>query len=128
MTGRSHLHSITIGEALIALAAWPAPAASQRPVKSTPIPVMSSRTPPPWPAISRELGEQGVTTLQVAVARDGRAGGVKITGSSGFPRLDQAAAGHVRENYLWQPLARAPAKTTVRIVWDLGSAQNRRVA
>lgn len=46
---------------------------------------------PPYPALSRRLGEQGRVLLRVRIETDGRAAQVLLYQSSGFARLDQAA-------------------------------------
>jgi len=51
---------------------------------------------PPYPAISRRMGEQGRVVLRVQVAADGGAGEVMLHTSSGSPRLDQSALDTVR--------------------------------
>lgn len=56
---------------------------------------------PPYPALSRRLGEQGKVVLRVLIGVDGQAQAVEIDQSSGFDRLDQAALGTVlRWRYL----------------------------
>lgn len=47
--------------------------------------------PPPYPALSRRMGEQGKVMLNVVVGPDGLPREVKVLHSSGFPRLDEAA-------------------------------------
>ena len=94
------------------------PAAAQRAADCKPVPVASTRTLPPFPPASLEFGEQGITELEITVARNGRASGVKVTKSSGFARLDQAASAYVGQNYLWLPMTCASAKTKVRVRWD----------
>ncbi|MDR2838343.1 MAG: TonB family protein [Azonexus sp.] len=46
---------------------------------------------PPYPALSRRLGEEGAVRLRVLVTTDGRAATVELAQSSNFPRLDEAA-------------------------------------
>ena len=46
---------------------------------------------PPYPALSRRLGEQGRVLLRVRIEPDGRASQVLLEQSSGYARLDQAA-------------------------------------
>lgn len=45
-----------------------------------------------YPALSRRLGETGTVLLHLHVLADGRIGAVNVLWSSGFPRLDRAAA------------------------------------
>jgi len=51
---------------------------------------------PVYPAISRQLREQGRVVLRVQVAADGRADDVQLHTSSGSSRLDQSALDTVR--------------------------------
>ncbi|MDO8263304.1 MAG: energy transducer TonB [Gallionella sp.] len=46
---------------------------------------------PPYPPLSRRLGEQGKVVVRVLVGVDGTAQDADLKQSSGFPRLDQAA-------------------------------------
>lgn len=52
---------------------------------------------PPYPPLSRRLGEEGKVILRVLVSPGGTAETVEIKTSSGSPRLDEAAAGTVRQ-------------------------------
>ncbi len=51
---------------------------------------------PPYPPLSRRLGEEGKVTLRVSVNPQGTADSVEIKASSGSPRLDEAAQNTVR--------------------------------
>ncbi len=46
---------------------------------------------PPYPAMSRRLGEQGKTSVRVLIGPDGQPQRAEVSQSSGFDRLDQAA-------------------------------------
>jgi len=48
-------------------------------------------TKPPYPALSKRLGEQGKVVVRVLIGVDGNAQKAEIKQSSGFDRLDQAA-------------------------------------
>ncbi|MDR3406119.1 MAG: TonB family protein [Chthoniobacter sp.] len=50
-----------------------------------------SNPKPPYPPEARRLGQQGRVLLEVQVSADGRAAGVSVKRSSGFPVLDNAA-------------------------------------
>ena len=50
---------------------------------------------PPYPALSKRLGEQGKVVVRVLIGVDGTAQKAEIKQSSGFDRLDQAALGTV---------------------------------
>ncbi|MCX8004868.1 MAG: TonB family protein [Burkholderiaceae bacterium] len=52
--------------------------------------------PPQYPAVSRRLGEQGLVVLRVLIDEEGRPVAVDVHQSSGFARLDQAAAEAIR--------------------------------
>ena len=60
---------------------------------------------PPYPALSRENGEQGSVGLRVQVSADGRAQSVAVVKSSGYPRLDRSAKNAV-ERYRFSPATR----------------------
>jgi protein TonB len=55
--------------------------------------------PPPYPALARRRGQQGLVRLSVLVTPGGEAAHVSIRHSSGFPLLDEAAQRAVRR---WQ--------------------------
>lgn len=77
---------------------------------------------PPYPEMSRELGEEGTVGLRVAVTADGRAQSVTVVKRSGYPRLDRAAKAAV-EKYRFQPATRGgmpiPYKYTFSISFSL---------
>ena len=52
---------------------------------------------PAYPAMSRRNGEEGRVQLSVRVSAQGRAEQVDVRHSSGYPRLDDAAAATVRQ-------------------------------
>ena len=52
---------------------------------------------PPYPPLSRRLGEQGKVVVRVLIATDGTAQRAEIRTSSGFERLDQAALATVQK-------------------------------
>jgi protein TonB len=54
---------------------------------------------PPYPALSRRLGEEGQVLLEVYILPNGSVGDIKLKQSSGFSRLDNAALEAVRK---WQ--------------------------
>ena len=93
------------------------PAAAQG-AACKPVPVASTRSLPPYPAASLKARETGVVLLKVTVARDGHPSRASVARSSGFARLDEAAANHVRRHYLWKPTACGPAQTDVRVVFE----------
>lgn len=50
---------------------------------------------PPYPALSKRLGEQGTVVMRVLIGVDGTAQKAEIKQSSGYDRLDQSAFGAV---------------------------------
>lgn len=66
----------------------PAPPAVQLPVSDADY-LQNPR--PPYPPMSKRLGEQGKTLLRVTIGTDGVPQRAEIAKSSGFDRLDQAA-------------------------------------
>lgn len=72
----------------LAPVAPPAPAVVQMPSSDADY----LRNPkPPYPALSRRLGEQGLVVHSVLIGVDGTAVSAQLLKSSGFERLDQAA-------------------------------------
>jgi protein TonB len=63
------------------------------------------RTPPPYPSVSRRLGENGKVVLQVELDETGRVTAAKVITSSGHPRLDAAALAAVK-SWRCQPAQR----------------------
>ena len=60
-------------------------------------------TQPEYPPSSRRAGEEGTVTLQVYVLETGKAGEVKVSKSSGFPKLDEAAVREVQRTWRFVP-------------------------
>ena len=83
----------------------PEPAPPPPPPAPAPLPVTEARfdaaylqnPAPAYPPLSRRLREEGKVLLLVRVSAGGDAEGVQIKQSSGFPRLDEAALGAVRQ-------------------------------
>ena len=60
---------------------------------------------PPYPALSKRMGEEGKVVLRVSVSPQGTADSVDIKTSSGSPRLDESAQKTVR-NWKFVPAKR----------------------
>lgn len=75
----------------------PAPAAPPAPPTPPAVVLPSSQADylnnprPPYPALSRRLGEQGKVVLRVFIETDGTASRAEVRTSSGFERLDETA-------------------------------------
>jgi periplasmic protein TonB len=65
-------------------------------ITQTAIPRGGYQVRPSYPSSARRLGIQGMTTLRIYVAADGRVTEVMIQGSAGHPDLDTAAAEAVK--------------------------------
>jgi periplasmic protein TonB len=61
---------------------------------------------PPYPALSRRLGEEGVVRLNILVNPDGGVARLELAESSGFPRLDHSAMMTVRSSWKFEPAHR----------------------
>lgn len=80
------------------------PIVVEAPKPAPPLPVTQPRfnadyldnPKPPYPSISRRMGEEGVVQLRVSVDAGGNVQQIEIHRSSGYPRLDQSALQTVR--------------------------------
>jgi protein TonB len=80
-------------------ASAPSQTATARPsdaITRTAMPRGGYQVRPSYPSSARRLGIQGMTTLRVYVAADGRVGEVLVHESAGHPDLDSAAAEAVK--------------------------------
>lgn len=88
----------------------PAPVATAEAAPAPPKMVMPSsdaahlnNPQPPYPTLSKRLGESGVVQLRVHVEIDGTPSQVQIYKSSGYDRLDQAALETVKNRWRFVP-------------------------
>ncbi len=95
----------------------PAPAPAPAPVAAAPaappapaavVPPSSNASylnnpKPPYPAMSRRLGETGRVVVRVLIGPDGRAQEARIQRSSGFERLDDVALETARDRWRYVP-------------------------
>ena len=58
---------------------------------------------PPYPALSRRLGEEGTVRLSILVNADGSVAQLELVKSSGHPRLDQSAMNTVQSSWKFEP-------------------------
>ncbi len=63
-------------------------------------------TQPPYPMSSRRVGEEGAIVIDILVGVDGRVRDAKVSRSSGFERLDQAALSEAKQHWRLKPAAR----------------------
>lgn len=66
---------------------------------------------PPYPALSKRMGEEGKVVLRVSVTPQGSADNVEIKTSSGSPRLDESARKTVQN---WKFIPAKRGETTVQ--------------
>jgi len=89
--------------------------------------IAGTHTIPPYPDLSRRLGESGTVRLQIVLDEAGAIRGVTIVKSSGSERLDQAAAAWVRANWRYEAATRngQPVASSVLadVVFDLRNAR-----
>lgn len=87
---------------------------SPSPVAERPMPAPPSPTPPrpadylnnpkpPYPALSRRLGEEGTVRLNILVNPDGSVARLELAKSSGHPRLDRSAIETVQSSWKFEP-------------------------
>ena len=80
-------------------------------------------TQPAYPMSSRRMGEAGALALDILVGTDGRVRDARVSRSSGFERLDQAAVSEARQRWRLRPATRngVPFEQwlTLRVVFRL---------
>ena len=84
--------------------AAPAPAPVEAPKPAPPLPITQPRfnadyldnPKPPYPSVSRRMGEEGEVQLRVSVDASGNVQQIELHKSSGFSRLDQSALDTVK--------------------------------
>jgi periplasmic protein TonB len=59
------------------------------------------QSPTKFPIQSQLRGQKGIVLLEVIVDRSGRASATQLLRSSGYKRLDQAAAASIREQWVF---------------------------
>ena len=83
-------------------AAKSAPSAS--PPSTPPQPANYLANPkPPYPHLSRRLGEEGTVRLNILVNPDGSVAQLEVAKSSGYPRLDRSAIETVQSSWKFEP-------------------------
>ncbi len=75
----------------VPVAAVPAPAAPSKAPAPTCVEDYISQPKPPYPRLSKSLGEQGTSSIRVLFSPSGLPLKVELLSSSGFERLDKAA-------------------------------------
>jgi protein TonB len=84
---------------------------------------MRTQTMPPYPTISRRLGEQGTSQLQLTICMDGSVTDCRVFKTSGAERLDAAACDYVKGHWRSQPATHngipIASSDSTEIVWNL---------
>ncbi|MDP1645835.1 MAG: energy transducer TonB [Thiobacillus sp.] len=82
----------------------PKPAPSLPPAPTPPRPADYLNNPkPPYPHLSRRLGEEGTVRLNILVNPDGSVARLELARSSGHPRLDRSAMETVQSSWKFEP-------------------------
>jgi protein TonB len=101
----------------------PPPPAPPQPAPTQLTGVMRTHILPPYPELSRKLGEQGSVTLEVTIDTSGNATDATVQTSSGSQRLDDAAVAWVKSHWRWNPPTTngqpSGARTLVKMTFNL---------
>jgi protein TonB len=93
------VHDVLPPPAPVAEAPKPAP-----PAPTPPRPADYLYNPkPPYPHLSRRLGEEGTVRLNILVNPDGSVARLELARSSGHPRLDRSAMDTVQSSWKFEP-------------------------
>ncbi|MBS0382217.1 MAG: energy transducer TonB [Proteobacteria bacterium] len=106
----------------------PAPQPVAVPPKPTPaVSIEHTHTTPPYPPLSRRLGEEGTVELKLAIGTDGRVQSADLVKSSGSERLDEAALTWVQSHWRYRPATSeghpVSSETRVNVVFNLKTAR-----
>ena len=91
----------------------PAPVLAEAPQPAPPPPIPPrpadylDNPKPPYPALSKRLGEEGVVRLNILVNPDGSVARLEIVKSSGYARLDESARKTVQSSWKFEPARQA---------------------
>lgn len=91
----------------------PAPVVAEAPKPAPPPPIPPrpadylDNPKPPYPALSKRLGEEGVVRLNILVNPDGSVARLEIVKSSGYARLDESARKTVQSSWKFEPARQA---------------------
>lgn len=109
----------------------------EHPVRVTPQPatpypptgvvsLVGTHSTPPYPPLSRRLGEEGTVGLRILIADDGHVSRVEVVKSSGAQRLDDAATQWVLANWRYRAATREgkaiASETQAVVVFNLKTA------
>jgi protein TonB len=117
----------TITVALVEHPTGPLPQPSTPTPSTAIVSLMGTHTTPPYPPLSRRLGEEGSVGLRILIADDGRVSDVEVTRSSGQQRLDDAAKQWVMANWRYRAATKdghsVASETQAVVVFNLKTAR-----
>ncbi|MEW6400176.1 MAG: TonB family protein [Chloroflexota bacterium] len=95
----------------------PKPAPPLPPAPTPPRPADYLANPkPPYPSLSRRLGEEGTVRLNILVNPDGSVARLELLKSSGHPRLDRSAMETVRSSWKFEPARQGGRPVTAWVI------------
>ena len=83
-----------------------APARPQPVIDSAVTAIAGTHTTPPYPALARRLGHEGVVRLRISISAEGRVIRADVVQSSGYAELDAAASSWVLAHWRYRPAMR----------------------
>lgn len=107
--------------------AKPAPPVAASPKPTPAVSIEHTHTTPPYPPLSRRLGEEGTVELKLAIGTNGRVRSADLVKSSGSERLDEAALTWVQSRWRYRPATSegrpVSSETRVNVVFNLKTAR-----
>ncbi len=91
-----------------------APVQAAEAAPTTPKTIKGRNYQPEYPPSSKRNGEEGTVVLEILVLEDGTVSDVKVSQSSGFPKLDEAAENEARRSFKFQPGTKGGKPVAVR--------------
>jgi len=80
-----------------------APSRPQPVVDSAVAAIAATHTTPPYPALARRLGHEGVVQLRIVISPEGRVVRADVVRSSGYAEFDEAAPSWVVAHWRYRP-------------------------
>lgn len=96
------------------------------PADHGPAGIAATHTTPPYPPIEARLGHAGTVMLRLTISATGTVSEAVVIRSSGYERLDEAAAAWVKTYWRYQPAVRGgvavPSTGRITVTFDLRNA------
>ena len=93
----------------------PAPPAPPAPTPPRPADYLNNPKPP-YPSLSKRLGEEGTVRLNILVNPDGSVARLELAKSSGHPRLDRSAMDTVQSSWKFEPARQGDAPVAAWVI------------